>query len=287
MMSGMRILAGRIALVLAGVLLPLAMLSAWSSAILSDNDKYVDAVRPLAGNADVQAAVTDQLSAAAVTLIDQSPTAGPCDEPTGGELGSSLDGLGDLARAVMPLAEGPIRSIVGGIVQGPRFARAWVAGNRAAHDQLIGVLKGDDSRVDDTGCVSIDLSAVLHEAVPALNSLADLGISLPDAKAPVASISAGDLHAARVGYTILNPLGFWLPALWIIAVLAAFLLRPRRVQTVWILGGRGLRLDPSRRRTGPGRFGSCGPRRGRRVGDSTTSKPGRSVASTHARAPGI
>jgi hypothetical protein len=224
-----RVIAGRVALVLAGVLLPLAMVSSWSSAILSDNDRYVDAVAPLASDPVVQRAVVDHLTEETLTLFSDRST-GPCGEASAQP--PPAGGLGGLASAFLPLAEGPIRAILTGIVASPTFERAWVGANRSAHDQLIDVLNGDDRLVGD-GCVSIDLGAVLAEAVPQLSALG--GSTLAQTKIPVASIDTDDLGTARFGYAVLNPLGFWLPVLWLLSVLAAFALGRRRLRTLWIL----------------------------------------------------
>ncbi|MCW2787574.1 MAG: hypothetical protein JWP74_4091 [Marmoricola sp.] len=225
-----------VALTLAALLLPLGMLSSWSSAILSDNNRYVDAVAPLADDPVVKKAVVDHLTDQALTMFDPNRSAGPCGT-TAAASGSSggPGGLGDIANALMPLAETPIRAIVSGIVDSPAFATAWVGANRSAHDQLIDVLQGDDRLVDSSGCVSIDLGSVLREAVPQMQGLSGF-IPVPSGRTPVASIAAGRLHTARVAYSALNPLGFWLPILWLLAVAVAFASGRRRRRTLWILG---------------------------------------------------
>ncbi|MCZ4497522.1 MAG: rane protein [Marmoricola sp.] len=224
----------RVAVALAVVLLPLGLLSVWFSTVLADNDRYVAAVAPLADDPAVQQAVIGTLTEAAVTVFDSTPDPGPCrNAGTPGE--PALDGFSDLANAVMPLAEAPIRSVVTGIVSRPLFATAWTGANRSAHQQLVAVLGGDDSHVED-GCISLDLTAVLTEAVPELNGIGGLSFVLPDRGTPVASIATADLRTARVGYALLKPLGIGLPVLWLSSCVVALALSRRRWRTTWVLG---------------------------------------------------
>lgn len=228
----MRDVLGRIAIGLAAALLPLGLLSAWFSSVLADHDRYVDAVAPLAQDPAVQQVVVDKVTTAVVTSFDGAGAPGPCQDERDPD-GSG--GSGGLAGAVAHLAEPAVRAVVTGIVHGPSFTKAWVGANSAAHRQLVAVLEGDDDQVED-GCVSLDLAAVLTEAVPGLSGIGGFHVPLPGTRTPVASVDPRDLHAARVGYAVLKPLGTGLPVLWVVAVLAALVLGRRRWRTASVLG---------------------------------------------------
>ena len=59
-----------VCLVLVGVLAPLSILATWAHDEVSDTDRYVETVAPLADSPEVQAAVTTRLTARIVGLID-------------------------------------------------------------------------------------------------------------------------------------------------------------------------------------------------------------------------
>jgi hypothetical protein len=57
-------------LVLVGILAPLSILATWAHDEVSDTDRYVETVAPLADSPEVQAAVTARLTARIMGLLD-------------------------------------------------------------------------------------------------------------------------------------------------------------------------------------------------------------------------
>ena len=57
-------------IVIGCVLAPLSVVSVWASNQVSDTDRYVETVSPLADNPDLQAAVTDAITTEIFTQID-------------------------------------------------------------------------------------------------------------------------------------------------------------------------------------------------------------------------
>ncbi|MET3963233.1 hypothetical protein ABIE44_003167 [Marmoricola sp. OAE513] len=230
-------LAARIAIGVAAVALPLGMVAAWIDGYVADTDRYVDAVAPLADDPEVQNAVADALAGATIAVFSEQARETVCGESAqaSGNPLDGLGGLGGLASALVPLAEGPIRAGLGEIVRTPTFAKAWGSANRSGHEQLLGVLDGDDSRVDENGCVSLDLSTVLQEVTDSMTGGA-LPIEMPDVDVPVAMVDVGDLSAARTGYSVLKPLGVVLPLVWVVAVAVALVTSRRRGWTLVALG---------------------------------------------------
>lgn len=225
-----------IALAVAFVVLPLGMVAAWIDGNVANTDRYVEAVAPLAEDAEVQASVAETLAGATLALFSQQTRDPVC--PASATTSNPLDalgGLGQLAGALVPLAEGPIRTGLQQIVRTPTFERAWTSANRTGHEQLLAVLDGDDSQVDENGCVSLQLGTVLQEVTDSMTG-GTLPIALPDVDVPVASVDIGDLSAARTGYSVLQPLGVVLPLLWVLAVAVALVVSRRRWWTVAYLG---------------------------------------------------
>ncbi|HET9421823.1 MAG TPA: hypothetical protein VFO49_11845, partial [Nocardioides sp.] len=64
-MMGLRGLLWRLFAVLASLVLPVALASAWLSTVVSDSDTYVDTVGPLAADPTVQRVVADSLESTA------------------------------------------------------------------------------------------------------------------------------------------------------------------------------------------------------------------------------
>jgi hypothetical protein len=191
---------------LAAVLLPLGLLSAWVHVVVSDTDTYVATVTPLADDEQVQAAAVEELERAAVQLLKDAGTAPP--------------GVGLLVHAAVQQ-----------VVESPLFRTAWIAANRIAHEQVIAVLEGRKKvALDDRGRVTIDLSGVFEAVAQALTAQGLAGadqVAGLDASIPV--MDADQLAKARRAYDVLDALGFWLPFAWMVAVLLTLVLARRRV----------------------------------------------------------
>ncbi|HET6152945.1 MAG TPA: hypothetical protein VFE15_08310 [Marmoricola sp.] len=246
--SRTRALLSATAAILAAVVLPVALLSTWVSADVTDSDRYVATVTPLADDPVVQNATIDHLTDAAVDLIKSEGAAtGVCDDHVSAPaqtadpndlLGAVIGSIGQIASAVAPLLKDQIRGVVTSIVHSESFKTAWVAGNRSAHDQLVGILRGDNTLVDKDGCVSIELGTLLNSVGSALDANGVLPITLPEVRTSFAVVKAGDLRSARVSYKVLNGAGAWLLLVWIALAAAALLLAAdRRLGLRWLSGG--------------------------------------------------
>src|SRR3954454_7702477 len=67
-----RTIVAGVLITLACLLAPLSVLAVWSSTTVSDTDRYVQTVAPLAKDPDVQAAVTDAVTKQVFTYVDVS-----------------------------------------------------------------------------------------------------------------------------------------------------------------------------------------------------------------------
>ncbi len=191
---------------LAAVLLPVSLLSVWVHSVVSDTDKYVETVTPLADDDVVKAAAVNELEREALQLA----------ATTGTPLPAGTDEL--------------VHLVVQQVVNGPTFRAAWVQANRTAHQQLVAVLEDRNSAVlDSQGRVTLDLNPVFQNI--ALN-LASRGLAVPAPTAIDASFAVMDadqLAKARRAYDALDTLGFWLPLVWAALVALAVLLAHRRL----------------------------------------------------------
>jgi hypothetical protein len=194
---------------LAALLLPVSLLSVWVHGVVSDTDKYVETVSPLADDDVVKAAAVNELEREALQLAATTGTPLP------------------------PGSEELVHLVVQRVVDSPTFRTAWVQANRAAHEQLVAVLEDrSDARLDDEGRVSIQLATVFGAIA---QTLADQGLvdadQAADIDASFAVMDADQLAKARRAYDTLDTLGFWLPLVWAALVLLTLLLARRRLAT--------------------------------------------------------
>ena len=203
----LRSLAGALTGLVAAVLLPLSVLSVWTHEVVSDTDKYVETVTPLADDDVVKAAAVKELEREALQLA----------ATTGTPLPTGTDEL--------------VHLVVQQVVDGPTFRTAWVRANRTAHEQLVAVLEDrSNARLDDEGRVTIALGTVFSAIA---QNLADQGLVDPDRAADIdasfAVMDADQLAKVRRAYDALDTLGFWLPVVWAALVLLTLLLARRRL----------------------------------------------------------
>jgi hypothetical protein len=224
-----------LAAVLATLLLPVALLSGWVAGVVTDTDRYVATVAPLATDPVVQRAAIRALDRKAMRVVDRAAgrsdleryleAAGYGDLVVSGSAAISAAAR-DRVAAVVHLA---VRSGVGS----PGFARAWRAANRSAHEELVAVLEGDDRLVGRDGRVSIELGTVLNTITA---SLVDQGLiaegSVPEVRTSFNLVRASDLRKARGAYGLLDAAGFWLPVLWLVAVVLAVVASTGRRRTL-------------------------------------------------------
>ncbi len=203
---------------LAALLLPVSLLSVWVHGVVSDTDKYVETVSPLADDDVVKAAAVEELEREALQLAATTGT------------------------PLLPGTDQLVHLVVQRVVDSPTFRTAWEQANRSAHEQLIAVLEDrSDARLDDQGRVSIQLATVFGAIA---QTLADQGLVDADRAADIdasfAVMDADQLAKARRAYDTLDALGFWLPLFWAALVLLTLFLAQRRLATTAKLAAASL-----------------------------------------------
>ena len=134
-----------ILLSLACLLAPLSVAAVWASTQISDTDRYVQTVAPLADDPAVQQAIANDVTQAVLEYIDieslttELLTALGQQENVPPRLGALLPGL---AAPISNGVESFTRDQVGGFVASPQFAVLWEQVNRVAHQQIVTLLEG-------------------------------------------------------------------------------------------------------------------------------------------------
>jgi hypothetical protein len=219
-----RTIVATLLLVLACVLAPLSVVAVWARNQVTNTDRYVATVAPLAHDPAIQQAVTDRITAQVFTYIDiQGLTTQAVDAlaSRGGLSPQVADQLQALAGPIANGVESFTRSQIAKIVQSQAFADAWIQANRLAHDELVKALTGEGGGAvtveNDT--VSVDLAAFIQTVKQQLTAAGfSLAARIPEVNASFTLFQSADITRVRSGFNLLNTLGVWLPVLVLILI---------------------------------------------------------------------
>jgi hypothetical protein len=213
-------------LIVGCALAPLAATAIWVRNQVTDSDRYVRTVEPLASNPDIQAAVAADATEALFSRVDVAAEAEAALPPRAQFL-------------AVPLANG-VRSFTENttlrVLDSERFQELWVEVNRITHQQLVKVLtnEGDVVQTAD-GRVVLDLTPVL-ELVK--RELENRGITIFD-RVPANALATSfvlmdsqELERAQRGLRLLKALAIVLPILVFACLGAAIALSRRRRRTL-------------------------------------------------------
>jgi hypothetical protein len=233
-------------IVLACLLAPFAVLAVWARNQVTNTDRYVETVTPLAQDPAIQRAIADQATETVVTAVDV--------ERLTNEAVDALAAQGlrpvvaeSLRSLAVPLAGGIedfVRTQVGSVVRSDAFATAWVEANRTAHTELVAVLTGQGGGAvtlqDDT--VSVNLAALIAAVKQRLtDSGFALAARIPEVDASFVLFQSADLVRVQAGFNLLTLLGGWLPVI-VLALAALGVLVARSHRRALIGVGLGLAL---------------------------------------------
>jgi hypothetical protein len=213
-------------LVLGFILVPLSAVAIWSHNQLTNTDRYVDTVSPLAGNADVQQVVAARVVTALFQNVDVA-----------GEIESALPKRAKfLGEPVANAMQGYATDVTERILASDQFQQFWDGANRRAHSQLVALLEDDPGKAPGAvsiknGQVKLDLSQVIERVKTAL---VDRGLSflqnvdVPPVSRTITIIDTEGLSEARTYLGILNTLAWVLPVLGVLCLVGSALIVPRR-----------------------------------------------------------
>jgi hypothetical protein len=213
-------------LVLGFILVPLSAVAIWTHNQLTNTDRYVETVSPLASNEDVQRTVATLVVNA---LFDQINAAKRIEDA----LPARAEFLGEpIATAMQSYATDTTEKLLAS----DQFQRLWDVINRRAHDQLVALLTDDADRAGRTfsiedGQVSLDLDPVIDQVQ---RRLVDAGltfledVSVPPVQRTIAIINTEGLAEARGYVSILDTLAWVLPVLGVLALIGSALVVPTR-----------------------------------------------------------
>lgn len=198
------------------VLAPLAVVSVWASSEVSDTNRYVQTVAPLADNAAVQAAVTDDITRQISNRVDINALttqvlAAISRQGLAPRLAAELQGLNDPIAAGV---QGFLHTAVARVVASPAFETAWKLANRRAHEQMVNLLSGKQNGAvtSQNGAVQINLGPFIAQVKQQLISQGfGFANQIPTINTSLTLVQSHDLNKLQRGYRLLNALGLWLP----------------------------------------------------------------------------
>jgi hypothetical protein len=235
-------------LVLTVLLAPLAVVAAWVDDQVSDTDRYVQTVAPLASDPAVQKVVTDRLTDRVVDNVDV--------EAVTASLTKALADTGAPPRVVerAEALAGPLRSAVrtvvhrnvSRVVTSDAFQQAWEGSNRRAHAAVLNMVTGErEGALRATGdTVELDIGAVVDQV---RQRLVDEGFgkaaAIPDTDRSITLFRTDQLGRAQDAMRLLDIVGVWLPVLTVaLAALAVWTAPGHRVMLLVTALGIGVMM---------------------------------------------
>ncbi|MFH7596011.1 hypothetical protein WDV06_13035 [Streptomyces racemochromogenes] len=225
-------------LLLALLLSPLAVVSAWVDDTITDTDRYVQTVAPLADEPAVQNAVNDKLTARVVANVDVKAITEA--------LGRALQ-QADAPPLVVEKSqalEGPLKSaltsavhaVVAKVVASDQFDTVWTEANRRAQAAVVNVLTGEGSSAvaakGDT--IVLDLGTLTDQLKQRLTDAGfEKASAIPEVDKQIPLLKVDKLDKAQDAMRLLNVVGVWLPV--VALALAALAIWCAPAHRVWLM----------------------------------------------------
>ena len=226
-----------VCVLLSGLLAPLAIVATWAHDVVSDTDRYVATVAPLADDPAVQRAVSSRITAQLLSYLDiRGVTSDAVDALAARgvpeNVATSLRALGTpLANSI----ESFVSQRVTRLVQSEEFANAWTQANREAHGQMVGILTGEGSEAVavEGNTVKLNLAVVVDAVKQRLiNSGFALAERIPEVQAQFTLFESADLARVQTGFRVLSALARALPVLAVLLLAVAVAVARRRRRTL-------------------------------------------------------
>jgi hypothetical protein len=206
-----------VVLVLACLLAPLSVVSVWASSVVSDTDRYVETVAPIARDPGVQTAIAEEVTTAIMDSLDVAGLVTEALDTIATQQNMPprvADALPALAAPLTRGIEGFTRTQARSLLASAEFETVWADVNRAAHAQVVKVLEGDTS-----GAISTEDDRIVLNLGPVIEEvkarLVDRGFALaekvPSIDKQFVLVESSGITKAQRYYSLLDALGVWLP----------------------------------------------------------------------------
>ena len=236
---GVRSIAAVVALILGLGLLPLGTVTYWGHRTVTDSERYIETMGPLAYSEEVQDSISVFLTDKIEEQVDP--------EALVNQVFAGLIEEYPSLKALVPIVAGAIDSLIAQVVdrlvRSDQFKQLWDVANVAAQKSIMAILEGNDSgpvqlQGDE---VVLDISSLIDQVKAGLverGFSAAANISVPEAERQIVLLEAPQLAQIRTIYSFTSPIAAGL--IWVallLLVLAAVLSRRRPRMVAWIGGG--------------------------------------------------
>lgn len=231
-----RSIASWVLVVIGSILVPVAVVAFWGQRTITDAERYIDTVGPLAAEEAIKTAIINktteslenalQENQATSQLLDALPpeAAAKLSAPIGAALNSLVD------------------QVVTKLVYSDQFEQLWIGINEKLQEELVAVLSGEKSVFDlnESGQVVLDTGEV---AAAAQQQLVDRGLTFLEgqelpagADQQIVLLQAEEIKQIQTIYAVTVPLMRLLVPLVALIFIGAVLLSRRRSRTVMGIG---------------------------------------------------
>ena len=236
---GVRSIAAVIALILGLGLLPLGTVTYWGHRTVTDTERYLETMQPLAYDEDVQ----DSLSVFITDKIEEQIDP----EALVNQLFAGLIEEYPSLKALVPIVSGAVDSLIAQVVdrlvRSDQFKQLWDLANTAAQKSLMAILEGrDDGPVSLQGDeVVLDIGVLIDQVKQGLvdqGFSAAANINVPQADRQIVLLEAPQLAQIRTIYSFTSPVAAGLVYIAVLLLILAVVLARRRPRmTAWAGGG--------------------------------------------------
>jgi hypothetical protein len=224
---GLRWTGAVVLLLVAALLIGASLVARYAKKELLNTDAYVSSVAPLATDPDVQTAIVDRVTTAAMEKLD---IPGLLDTAAAEVNIRGAERLIPLAApAITDWVTNEVHKIASSVVTSPEFATVWSNLNRAAHEQLTGILTGTGTNAvsTDDADIVVDLGPVLAAVKSALVSRGfGLASKIPETSIPYTVGHVERLPEIQSAVHRFTTLATWLPVLALVLLGLAVWLAP-------------------------------------------------------------
>ncbi|MGW5972592.1 hypothetical protein [Streptomyces sp. NPDC055186] len=243
-----RVAGSSLLLALTLLLAPLAVVAAWVQDTVSDTDRYVETVAPLASDPAVQQVVINRLTDRVMENVDVTAVTDSLARTLqdAGAPPSVVAGAESLTGPLQDEVRTVVHRAVSRVITGDTFQQAWEGANRRAHTAVVTMLTGDSTGAvrarGDT--VRLDVGQVVDQVRERLVDAGfDQAAAIPDTDRTITLFQTEQLGKAQDLMRLLDVLGVWLPVLTVVlAALAVWTAPAHRVMLMATATGVGVMM---------------------------------------------
>lgn len=205
------------------ILAMLSVVAVWANSQVTDTDRYVATVAPLAQNPDVQNAITNRVTTIVLDQIDVKSVVNQLTTALGqqGVPPQATNLVNGLSGPITSGLTSLVSSTVHNVVSSDAFATIWTNANRAVHTSLVKALTGQGG-----GAVSLANNQVTIDLAPIIAQVKDylvgagmaIAAKIPTVHTSFVVFQSDSIGKVKTYVQLLQIAGNWLP---IVSVLIA------------------------------------------------------------------